>query len=194
MRASVCRQPHTASQLLQLTTMSDLGQGTPASRSASCRYGRSLSALDMGAAPLVLVSTHTSVLSTGRGHPGGNMSGGCLPSCTAAELTFCLPRRSCPVPSMLISSKYCRLPVNATRAGTPHVPQVQPGSSVRGQAERVAARCSVSKTHNKQLHSAGAGQSAASPACAMSDASLHKQHSLQRPGVCCLRPGPLLQC
>lgn len=64
----------------------------------------------------------------------------------------------------------------------------------RERAGRVAARCSVSNTHNKQLHSAGAGQSAASPACAMSDASLRKQHSLQIPGVCCSRPGSLLQC
>jgi hypothetical protein len=77
-------------------------------------------------------------------------------------LTFCLPRRSCPVASMLTSSRYCLLPVNATRAGAPHAPQVQPGgSSVRGQGGCGTLQCV--QTHNTQLHSATAAV-ATSPA------------------------------
>jgi hypothetical protein len=85
--------------------MSDLGHVIPANLSARCLYGRSLSALDIGAAPEVLVSTHTSVLSTGSGHPAGSMSAGCLPSCTAADATLALPRLSWPDGSMLSSSR-----------------------------------------------------------------------------------------
>jgi hypothetical protein len=115
-----------------LTTTPDNGHPIWASLSASCLYGRSLSAFDMGAAPDVLVSTHTSVLPTGRGQPGGNISWGCLPSCTAADAILCLPRLSCPDESMLRSSRNCRLPVKATSTGAPHVPHLQP-TSMTGQ-------------------------------------------------------------
>jgi hypothetical protein len=52
-----------------------LGQGICCSCSASCLYGRSLSALLMAAAPEVLVHTHTSQLG-GKGQPWGRLSGG----------------------------------------------------------------------------------------------------------------------
>jgi len=52
-----------------------LGQEICCSCSASCLYGRSLSALLMAAAPEVLVHTHTSQLG-GKGQPCGRLSGG----------------------------------------------------------------------------------------------------------------------